>query len=102
MILIPEPDKVKEAEVRAAQAAPEEKRLPEVEQLRNELKQARDKIRQLEAENRGLKTKADLEKRKPEAKIIDCWNKAQSEARGKDKLGKRLIAIRFAEKTGMI
>ena len=37
MILIPEPDKVKEAEVRAAQAAPEEKPLPEVEQLRNEL-----------------------------------------------------------------
>ena len=102
MILIPEPDKVKEAEVRAAQAAPEEKPLPEVEQLRNELKQAKDKIRQLEAENRGLKTKSDLEKRKPEAKIIDCWNKAQSEARGKDKLGKRLIAIRFAEKTGMI
>lgn len=105
MILIPEPDKVKEAEVRAAQAAPEEKPLPEVEQLRNELDETKN---QLSAEKRSYMQLSNdyrqLEQEKNELqKQQDRWQRACKElraARSQYEIIK--VLLNYAKDTGVL
>ncbi|RGC19412.1 hypothetical protein DW855_06855 [Faecalibacterium prausnitzii] len=105
MILIPEPDKVKEAEVRAAQAAPEEKPLPEVERLRKELDETKN---QLSAEKRNYMQLSNdyrqLEQEKNELqKQQNRWQQACKELRAaRSQYGIIKVLLNYAKDTGVL